>query len=162
MKKCLIIVALVLVLAGCSTPTLENVGDVYAPDAQLQMRNLTFDLPEDADTQVLESDSGKLYFCDGYEISVQTFSSGDLNDTLLQISGYDRSRVTVFQTKEGTAERYDCVWVSAGDGGDEVHRAVILDDGRYHYCLCVTAAAMEAGSLQDSWSSLFSSVGLAG
>lgn len=158
MKIIMVILALMLMLAGCSAPEFEGVGDVYAPDGEVKMQNMKFDLPEDADTQVMEGDAGKLYFCDGYEIMSQTFVSGDLDNTLRQLSGYDRSRVTVFQTKQSGLDRYDCVWVSASDRGDQVNRAVVLDDGRYHYCLSVTAAATEAGSLQQSWQSLFASI----
>lgn len=160
MKILVVILALVTVLAGCSAPQLEGVEDVYAPNGEVVMKNLNFDLPPDADTQVMEADAGKLYFCEGYEIMVQTFAGGDLDCTLQQVSGYDRSGVTVFKTKESGVDRYDCVWVSASDHGDQVSRAVVLDDGRYHYCISVTAAAAEAGSLQESWQSIFASLTL--
>ncbi len=160
MKIIVVILALLMVLAGCSAPQLEGVEDVYAPDGELKMRNFNFDLPPDADTQVMEGETGKLYFCEGYEIMVQTFSGGNLDHTLQQISGYDSSAVTVFKTRQSGLDRYECVWVSASDHGDQVSRAVVLDDGRYHYCLSVTAAAGEAGSLQDSWQSIFASVSL--
>ncbi len=121
---------------------------------------ITFDLPEDAAAQVISGENGTLYFCDGYEIMVQTLSSGDLNRTLQTLTGYSADALTVIETATSNVKRYESAWTAAAEEGDQVGRTVILDDGNYHYCLSVMASAREAGSLQECWQALFSSLAL--
>ena len=98
--------------------------------------------------------------CDDYMLSMQTLAGGDLNRTLKQITGYDKTQLTVLQTRAGDAEKYSCVWTAAGEGGDQVGRAVILDDGNYHYCVTVMADAAAAGELIPVWQELLATVSL--
>ena len=161
MKKLWILLLLVLLLSGCgAAETFENVEDVYSLQEQQMPKSITFAVPVDASSQVMEGEYGKLYFCDGYEIMVQTMESGDLNRTLHALTGYSKEDLTVMQTATADVDRYDCVWLTAGEAGDHIGRTAILDDGTHHYCLSVIAMAHEAGSLQNSWNELFSSIQL--
>ena len=58
-------------------------------------------------------------------------------------------------------KRYDFVWASAGENGDMLGRAVILDDGNYHYCLSVQRPADPEKTSQVVWSQVFQSFSLA-
>lgn len=161
MKKIWIVIILALMMSGCSvTETFERVEDVYAEKQTAEVKKISFLVPEDASAQTMESEHGKLYFCDGYEIMVQTLASGDLNRTLQTITGYTRDNLTVVETASADVDCYECVWIAAGESGDQVGRVAILDDGSYHYCLSVMAIAQEAGSLQSSWNELFTSLEL--
>ena len=66
--------------------------------------------------------------------------------------------MTLLETKQDGAARYECVWTSVSGEGQRVSRAVILDDGSYHYCVCVSADAQNAGALQDTWQALLGSI----
>ncbi len=159
MKKVCITIALLLLLSGCSAaPTFETIGNAFGEGQVLPAGKLSFAAPEDASAQVIRSEEGTLYFCEGYEIMVQTMVSGDVSRTVRSVTGYDAGDLTVMETKLGDLYRYECTWLAAGENGDQIGRAVILDDGRYHYTLSVMAAAGDAGSLQESWQELFSSV----
>lgn len=161
MKKVWIIVLLTLVLSGCAAAeTFETVADDLDGIQAMSPAKLTFSVPPDAAAQVMHSDNGALYFCDGYDIMVQTLAGGDLDRSLRTLTGYDSDSLTVMATQKGNTDRYECAWISAGEAGDQIGRTVILDDGQFHYSLSVTASAEEAGSLQDSWRELFQSVGL--
>jgi len=118
-------------------------------------------LPSEAVAPVLQSpDAGKLYLCDGYVLTVQTFDGGDLDETMRQVTGFSREQLTCMQTQSGDIKRYACVWSAAGEGGDHVGRAVILDDGSYHYAVSVTADFASAGELAQTWQELLNSVTL--
>ena len=154
-------IAFVFLLTGCSAAqTFEKVEDTYNSGIVAQAEKPVFALPEDACAQVMKTEQGTLYFCEGYEIMVQTMTSGDMDATLKALTGYKRESLTLLETGVDSWERYECVWTSAGEAGDQVGRAVIIDDGNYHYCLSVMAHAQDAGSLQESWQELFSSFSL--
>lgn len=158
MKRAIITGFLLLTLTGCAAAeTFETLGDVYGGQASIAPASTSFLLPEDAASPVFRGESGRLYFCEGYEIMVETLASGDLNRTVTTLTGYGVDSLTILQTDDTNPKRYECVWTAAGEGGDQVGRTVILDDGNYHYCISLTALAEDAGSLQESWQEVLSS-----
>ena len=159
MKKLCFLFAFVLMLTGCqAAPTFETTDDVYGPQPQSAPRQVGLELPEGV--QTIASDHGKLYLCDGYDVTVQTHISGDLNSTLQQLTGFASDALTMLQTASSGVRRYECVWTAAGENGDTVGRAVVLDDGQYHYCVTVMANADAAGKLAPSWQELLNSIKL--
>jgi hypothetical protein len=59
------------------------------------------------------------------------------------------------KTRQGTCDRYDFVWTCAGEEGQRLGRAAILDDGNYHYCMSALWDAGEASEV--SWEQVFGS-----
>ena len=157
MKKLCILLVFVLLLAGCqAAPTFETVDDVYAPQPQSAPREIALALPEDV--QTIAGSSGKLYLCDGFDVTVETVAAGDLNKTLQMLTGFAPDALTMLQTAVSGMQRYECAWTAAGENGDTVGRAVVLDDGRYHYCVTVMGQADMAGELSADWQELLNSV----
>lgn len=158
MKKYALIMLVCLLCVGCAAKeTFESVDDAYDLQAVAVQKEVTFKLPEDAALHTVRSDYGQLYFCDGYEITIQTMEAGDLNMTLRELTGFGADDLTVIETGKTGQIRYECVWSAAGEGGDMVGRAAILDDGSYHYCMTVMAPEAEAARLRDTWKALFDS-----
>ena len=156
--KILCLLLICLLLGGCSGgENFENLQDVYQPQLQNGPQQILCQLPEGAAAQTVRSDYGQLYFCDGYEIAVCTLAGGSIGDTLRELTGYAMEELTVVKTGTTGALRYECVWTSAGEGGDAVGRAAVIDDGSYHYCLTVMAAETDAPQLRDTWQELFAS-----
>jgi len=108
----------------------------------------------------METNQGTLYLCDGYDISVQTLQSGDLDATVRQISGFGREELTIMQTKAGDYTCYEFVWTAATDLGQQVGRAMILEDTDYHYTLCAVAPEKHAEEYQQIWNGIFDSFGI--
>ena len=159
MKKWWICLCFMVFLTGCAAAeTFETVADdliqpVMAPAAQIGL-----ELPESASTQTaLGSDSDRLYFCDGYTVTVQTLDRGDLERTAKNLCGFDTDSLKIVETVNDGKKRWDWVWTAAGEGGDAVGRAAVIDDGNYHYCVTVMADAEEAGNLEAEWTELFRS-----
>ncbi len=159
MKIVCTILTLAVVLTGCSTAqTFERVEDELLEPVMSQRREMTVTVPDSASTAVMESeDGGKLYLCDGYIMTVQTLDGGDMNRTIQTLCGYDADAVTVLQTRDGAWQRYEWVWISAGEGGEELGHAAVLDDGCYHYCLTVMADAEDVPALEPEWEALLGS-----
>lgn len=163
MKRLWSMMVICLLLAGCGEQeTLETISDDIAAPVLAKPRQITVALPDNAVAPVLESDSEQLYFSEEYEILVQTLSGGDLNATVRALSGCEKEKLTLVETAQDGAARYDFVWASAGEDGDLLGRAAILDDGSYHYCLCVLRPAESTQTSQISWRDVFASFGLEG
>lgn len=161
MKKCLMIAALALLLTGCGkTETFETISDEMVEPVAAIQRQVMLELPEEAAVTVMESEAGKLYLCENYEIGVQTFSAGDINSTVQTVTGYERNDLTILETESEGFTRYEFVWCAVGENGDQIGRAALLDDGSYHYVLSTMAHAEEAGRLDQVWNQLFDSFGL--
>ena len=162
MKKCWVIIAFMLILAGCGTQeTFETVSDAYAEPAMASMQQVVLELPEEAAVTVLKNgDTGKLYLCDGYTVTVQTFEAGDLEKTFREVTGFHKENLTVIQTLVSGMECYSCAWAAAGEGEEQVARTMILNDGNYHYAVTVMTNASKAGEMAQVWQDIFDSVTL--
>lgn len=159
MRKIVIVLLLTtLLLAGCGRQeTMETVNDVLVQQTAAPMQQVVVELPKEAALPTMETEDGKLYLCDTYTISQQVLESGDLEKTIRSVSGYSREDLKIMETTWETVKRYDFVWTAAGETGDQVCRACILDDGSYHYVLTAFADASLAGQLQDTWREMFNS-----
>ena len=155
MKKCWILLLLSLVLTGCGRKeTFETVADEPVSPVMAEPAQVFVQLPEETVTPVLKTDAQQVYLCESYEIVLENRSSGDLQETIRAVSGFDWEALTVIQTQQGEAKRYEFVWTCAGEERERLGRAVILDDGQYHYCLSVVR---DQEPTQIVWDQVFSS-----
>ena len=158
MKCFLSVLMMALLLSGCKAEeTMETIADEWAIPVMAQPKEISVSLPGEAAMPAVESDSGRIYVCEDYEIVIQTYPSGDLNATIQELSGYSRDDLTIVETVQDGIDRYDFVWASAGEGGDQLGRAVILDDGEYHYTMAVTRSSDTTETSQITWSQVFQS-----
>ena len=157
-KVCTLVLIAAVLLCGCVSPDLETVSDVYVTQPPAQMKTIHLQLPEDAAEAVMEGGSGtRLYLCDGYELRLQTMDEGSLDDVLQSVTGYGEDRLTVMKTRAGEFDRYDCVWCTAGEEGEQVGRTAILNDGSYFYCVSALADSRSAYELGEVWQSILDS-----
>lgn len=158
LKKCWIIVSLLLFLTGCAAEeTFETVADEPVQPVMAQPGQILVELPDGVVAPTMESDSGTLYLSQDYEIMIQTLEGGDLAATIQSVSGYSKEDLTVMETEQDGLKRYEFVWATAGEEGDWLGRAVILDDGSYHYVMTVLRDADAAEDTQVVWSRVFGS-----
>lgn len=161
MKKFGIVLLALLLLNGCAAEeTFETIGDELVQSAGTPARQVNLTLPEEAAVPVSESEAGQLYLGDGYEILVQTLSSGDIDATIRSVTGFGREEITLMQTGVGAVKRYELVWSCMGETGDRVGRAAILDDGSYHYVLSFLTDADRVRELEALCTGLFESYSL--
>lgn len=163
MKKCCVVLLMVMLLTGCGTAqTFETVSDELLQPVMEQCGQIVLSVPDSASTAVMEAeDGGKLYLCDGYTLTVQTLAGGDMDRTVRSLCGYPADALTLMQTRDGSWSRYEWVWVSAGEGGEQMGRAAVLDDGRYHYCVTVMSDASDTAALEPEWDAVFASFSVA-
>lgn len=161
MMKILVIALLLgVLLCGCTQQeTLETIHDGEIAVAAPPMLEGVFSLPRDASQEVFSGEDGQIvYVCNDYVLTQQTVPGGDLQKTLLEVTGYPAEQLQLMKTQQEDAKRYSCVFVSAGEEGDQVGRCVVLDDGHYHYVLTAMAPAEKAGALaQGDWKAIFAS-----
>lgn len=160
MKKIGLLLLIVALLTGCATvPTWETMGEVsHISPTQPQLRQVVLTLPEEATQETAASDTGvTVYTCEDYLICLQTFSAGDLSNTVRCMSGFSPEALTVLESPCKDHQRYDWVWTAVAEEGEMVCRGAVLDDGNFHYTLCVMARSEDAGTLQNTWNSLFGS-----
>lgn len=158
MKKLCLLVVVVLTLTGCGKQeNFETMSDQYEMPESAQAQQTSMILQQEAVSVGLETGEETIYICDDFCAMVQTFSAGDLDATIRSITGYPKEKLMVMQHTTDGITSYECVWASAGEGGDQVGRCLILDDGNHHYALSVMADAATAGQLTETWQLLFDS-----
>lgn len=159
MKKWLICLCLSIFLSGCAAAeTFETVGDDWLQPVMAPVGEIQLSLPDSASTQTILGTRGdKLYFCDGYTVTVQTLDRGDLGRTCKTLCGFGAESLNIMETVSQGNKRFDWVWTAAGEGGDAVGRAAVIDDGNYHYCVTIMADAGAAGELEGEWTALLRS-----
>ena len=162
MKKWLVIALLALGLSGCgSEEVMETVADEWVVPVMAQPMQIEVDLPGEAAMPVSETDSGRLYLCQDYEIALQTLSSGDLDATLRSVTGYGKEELTVLETLRSQMPCYEFTWTCAGETGDRIGQGILMDDGNYHYVMTALWDAEKTETMQLSWSEVFSSFDVA-
>ena len=160
--KIVLLMMLAVLLAGCGkTEVYETVNDEMVQSVSAQPREILFDLAQEPVMPAMESDSGTLYLCGDFDVLVHTCQSGDLQNTVREVSGFLPEELTVIQTGNGEVDRYEFVWTSAADLGQQIGRATILDDGNYHYILSATVDAELIEEYQEIWNGIFESFQLA-
>lgn len=158
MKRFALLLIPVLLLCGCGrAETMETISDEMLLPVAAQPREIWVSLPEDSVLPAMESESGILYLCDEYDVAVQTLAGGDLDATVRTVTGYGPEDLTVIQTQNGEVEKYEFVWTMAGEQGQRIGRATVLDDGTYHYVLCATIDAENIAEYQEVWNGIFES-----
>ena len=158
MKKGWLILALVLLLTGCSTAeTYETLADQVVVSVLAEPKQIQFSLPEESVLPAMETENGTLYLCSGYDVSTQILPGGDLDGTVRSVSGCGREELTVLETAAGEYRRLDFVWTVNSDEGEQVCRAAILDDGSYHYVLSAMTDADTAREYGEMWNGMFES-----
>ena len=151
MRWSILVILLAFMLSGCqAAQTFEKVEDVYNEEQIAEPRKIQLSLPENA-VLTMVNDNRKLYFCAGYEISVEIIPAGNLDQTIYTLTGFRKNDLTVMQTVSAVGIRYEWVWTGASEEGDNVSRGVLIDDGIYHYCVCFYCPAEEAGALYETW-----------
>ena len=149
---------LVILLSGCKAEeTLETVSDEWIVPVMAKPREISVRMPEDLVLPVLEQEGRQLYMGPNYEIMLETMAAGDLQATIRNLSGYEQEQLTILETDQGEWNRYEFVWTAAGEQGHRLGRAVILDDGDYHYCMSVLR---DAGESLVVWQDVFQSFSL--
>lgn len=158
MKRMSLILGLLLLFSGCgSRETFETISDEILLPAMAEPAEIWVELPEDSAMPVMESEEGIIYICEDYDVSVQTMARGDLDGTCRKVSGFGVSDLTIIQTAEGEVDCYEFVWTAAGETGQKVGRATVLDDGNYHYVLSALIDADKLAEYQEIWNGIFQS-----
>lgn len=162
MKKFLCIMGMLLCLSGCGAEeTFETVADGDAVQTMLaEPLEISITLPEEAVLPVMETDTGRLYICKDFEVSTQTLNGGDLQGTVHALTGYLPEELSMVQTQKGELDCYEFVWAAAAEGGDQVGRGLVMDDGHYHYCVCAMIDAEDVSAYAEIWNGMFETVRL--
>ncbi len=158
MKNVVWILMICLLFTGCDeASTFETISDEIIQSVMAQPREVYLELPEESAMPAMQTDSGKLYMCEDYDILLQTMESGDLEKTVRSVSGFEMSDLTFIQTASGEIDRYEFVWTSSEESGQQICRGTILDDGNYHYVLTTNISADLILEYQEIWNGLFES-----
>ncbi len=160
MKKAALLLCVLCLLSGCAKKDLETVGDAYAPGEPPVAKKLEMTIPEDAAQQVMEGETGSLYFCNSCEIAVETLAAGDIDATLRTLTGHGEKELNLLKTQRDGLTCYECVWPAAGETGDEIGRVMVLSDGNFHYCITMTARAETGAETAETWKNMVDSVKL--
>ena len=161
MRKLWIIGLLAVLLCGCAQVPLETVSDFCGEPSVVPACRIQLDFPKEAAKPVMESGENQLYLCDGYELRLQTLPAGNLSASLQDVTGFPAEKLTVVHTDQDGNDRSDLVWSTAGEEGNLVGRAAVIDDGNYYYCVAILGDAQQAMENKVLWDDMFQSFTLA-
>ena len=145
MKKWIWILLLALVLCGCTDeemPVFETVGEgAYEQVNRPEPGQIAVLIPEEAISEAMADGSGgQLYSWGDHTLQLQTLDGGDIRTTVETLSGFSYEDLTVMQYAKNGFTYYQTVWSTAGEDGAMLGRALIADDGYYHYCISLLSA----------------------
>lgn len=159
MKKWLWIPILGMLLAGCGSETFETVDDEVVRGVIGYTPRVAIEVEEGA--MVLETEGGTIYLCDGYDVSLQVFPSGNLENTAKEICGLESNQLNMVQSVREGWNCYTWVWCAMGENGELVGRCTVFDDGVYHYCISFLADAGDSQALIPAWNAIVDSLHIA-
>lgn len=153
---------LALTLSACGpeeTPVFETVGEeAYQQQETPVAGQMELMIPEEAVAEAMADGSGgELYTWDSYTLQLQTLDGGDIRKTVEAVTGFDYDSLTVMASRKGDLTYYQTVWSTAGEEGTLLGRALIADDGYYHYCVSLLSPEdSDSGEVYDRLCATFS------
>lgn len=153
---------LALVLSACGpeeTPVFETVGeDAYQQQSKPMAGQMELMIPENAVSEAMSDGlGGELYTWEDHTLQLQTLEGGDIRRTVESVTGFDYDALTVMASKKGDLMYYQTVWSTAGEEGTMLGRALIADDGYYHYCVSLLSPEdSDSGEVYDRLCASFS------
>ncbi len=145
-----------MLLVGCGSETFETVDDEVVQGVISSAPDLSIQVEEGA--VVLQTEGGTLYICDGYDVSLQVFPSGNLDHTVKELCGIPSTQLNLVQARLDERNYYTWVWCSMGENGEMVGRTAVFDDGKWHYCISFLTGAADAQALIPAWNAILDSV----
>lgn len=140
MKKLVLVIALVFLMAGCGAqeqPVFETIGNVDCQEPELPAAGIIdVYLPDEAASQTMSEEEGiQVYNWDAYEVRLETQPSGDIVSTMQELTGMKADALTIMKQEKEDMTLYQTVWSTIGEEGILCGRAMVADDGNYHYCV---------------------------
>jgi len=164
MKILLVGLVFGLLLSGCGgEPVYETIGDVWEQtEPAVSPGRMEVPLPEGAQMEVMDANGDGFYRVGNWELWTKVLSGGDLNRTIQTLSGMDSDALTVIDRKVGEYDCHETTWSVTSEDGVHVVRAGVLDDGNYHYCLCVSVPEEDAAEAGEVFAQVFQSIRITG
>ena len=157
MKYIALVLAMICILAGCTAePTWETMKDELDQPAVHQEHEVVMDTS--ASLLSMESEWGRIYLYEGFDVCIQIQESGDLGRTLQTVTGFQRDELMLVETSGGDFQRFDCAWSAMSADGQMVGRTILFDDGVHHYCITMTTQADHMAEVEDAWLGLITSI----
>ena len=158
MKRIVLLLGLVVFLTACgASETFEVVEDIIPVEPVASPQQFYVSLPDETTTPTFQTDSEELFLCRDYTISKQILPSGDLEKTVVAVTGMPAEGLQIIKTTHAQFDRYDFVWTAAGEDGLQLGRASVLDDGNFHYVLSTLSSEETAGELRESIQDMYAS-----
>lgn len=150
-------------LCGCSGgESFEVIADSFVDSPKAEPGKMVLDLPDEVTLSVMSGSDWQCYEGEHYQIILQTYPSGNLDQTLQQVTGYGKEHLSVMEISAMNIDKYFCAWSAVSEEGEVVGRCTVLDDGVYHYCLSILVNAEASGEVRDVVNGVFASYSLEG
>lgn len=131
----IMIVFAVVMFGGCGQEQ-DAQGESVQDATELRKGPAKYDmamgLPSDGQA-IFEDETCQVFSQEDVTVTTQIMQADSLEVLLKELTGMDQQRLTVMKTWQDEMPRYDLTWVSAGEGGLNVYRSAILDDGQSYY-----------------------------
>lgn len=157
------LLALLVLLSGCSRPVWETVDDEQPLAAAASWPETAYEiaigLPEGMQ-KLEETEKSQLYGSEQLEVETSRFLTASLDSAVRTVSGYEAEELTILKTSRFGLPEYQFAWVCQTDQGSRLYRAdLILDDVNCYAIVCSRPEAA-GGTLDSEIRQVFSTIGL--
>lgn len=162
MKKAVWLILMMMCFTGCGAdekPVFETVADEIVEPVAAEPAPMAVWLPEGAAALTM-AEAGECYAWGENELRLQTMQGGDIRTTLQQLTGLDPQRLTVMEYEREGLQLYQTVWSATGEEGVTLGRAMVADDGHYHYCISLISP--ETAQVGEEFARICASLDLSG
>ena len=130
-----------LLLTGCGVQTvgLETVSDPVSSTEIPFSYGISVGLPETVLTD--ELNGYRRYETEGLRVETSVFQAMNAEDAVRTLSGFEATRLTIFQTTRDDLPEYRFAWYSQTETGGRLYRAHMVMDGMT--CCAVVCSAPE-------------------
>lgn len=164
MRKLVWVFLLMMVLTACgeeTEPVFETIGEVEYDAVSAEPAPVSVWVPEDAVAEAMADETaGECYVWENCELRVETVAGGDIRRTMENLTGISAENLTVMEYERGGIQIYQTVWSTTGEEGIFLGRAMVADDGNYHYC--VSLLSPETEDVDETYAQICASFSITG
>lgn len=165
MRKLGLVLAMILLLSGCSVKSesvMEYVEDELKPAVSEPYR-IVFGVPEGVTQETFGQDGlSAVYEAENgdFTITTEVMAATTVDEAITQVTGLPREKLDVLELNRFPMTEYHFAWASYGEETETVSRAALIAGEDHYYVMTMTQKSGLGDLYQETADAVFASFGL--